>query len=101
MSWRFVSSIANPAGDDFSRKPPHRNEVKDNVDSKPETFGEAWQMARGSAASQADTDFVIRSSVISLSRPRLSLTFLALLAILLFGTLAEALPGTVFLTLTL
>jgi len=61
LTWRFVSGIANPAGDGFSRNPPDRDAVKDDVDSKPKTFGEAWQMARGSAKSQEDTDFVIRA----------------------------------------
>ena len=65
LTWRFVSGIANPAGDGLNRNPPDRDAVKDEADSKPKTFGEAWQMARGSAKSQEDTDFVIRAVIIS------------------------------------
>jgi hypothetical protein len=64
LTWRFVSGIANPAGDGFSRNPADRDQVKDSVESKLKTFGEAWEMARGSARSQADTDFLTRSSFV-------------------------------------
>ena len=64
LTWRFVSGIANPAGDGFSRNPVDRDKVKTDIDSRPRTFGDAWEMARGSVQSCADTDFLIRSFVV-------------------------------------
>ena len=56
--------IANPAGGGFSRNPPDRDQVRDDVFEKPKAFSEVWEIARASAQSKADTDFVIRSSVV-------------------------------------
>ena len=57
--WRFLPGVMNPVGDGFSRNPPDRDDVQEEVETKslmPKTLGEAFEQARRSAGTYLDDE---------------------------------------------